>query len=62
MAERLLKLAVPNHVIWFIFFYGYFHTWLNIIAELMKFADREFYRDWWYLIIIKNLNLISLNK
>ena len=47
MLERLLKLAIPNHVIWLIWFYLFFHSFLNIVAELTKFADREFYRDWW---------------
>lgn len=47
MLERLLKLAVPNHVIWIIWFYAFFHSLLNIMAELTRFADREFYRDWW---------------
>lgn len=47
MLERLLKLAIPNHVIWLIWFYLFFHSLLNIVAELTKFADREFYRDWW---------------
>ncbi|XP_059757474.1 diacylglycerol O-acyltransferase 1 isoform X2 [Balaenoptera ricei] len=45
--ERLLKLAVPNHLIWLIFFYWLFHSCLNAVAELMHFGDREFYRDWW---------------
>lgn len=47
MLERLLKLAIPNHVIWLIWFYLFFHSLLNIVAELTRFADREFYRDWW---------------
>lgn len=47
MLERLLKLAVPNHFIWLIFFYWYFHSCMNIVAEILRFADREFYRDWW---------------
>ncbi|XP_043923648.1 diacylglycerol O-acyltransferase 1 [Protopterus annectens] len=47
MIERLLKLAVPNHLIWLIFFYWYFHSCMNFVAELMRFGDREFYRDWW---------------
>uniref|UniRef100_A0A8C3I0Q2 diacylglycerol O-acyltransferase n=1 Tax=Chrysemys picta bellii TaxID=8478 RepID=A0A8C3I0Q2_CHRPI len=45
--ERLLKLAVPNHLIWLIFFYWFFHSSLNVLAEVMQFGDREFYRDWW---------------
>lgn len=47
MLERLLKLAIPNHLIWLLFFYLYFHSFLNIVAELMRFSDREFYQDWW---------------
>lgn len=47
MLERLLKLAIPNHVIWLFWFYLFFHSTLNIAAELTRFADREFYRDWW---------------
>ncbi|KAK7898359.1 hypothetical protein WMY93_019212 [Mugilogobius chulae] len=47
MVERLLKLAVPNHLIWLIFFYWFFHSTLNVVAELLQFGDREFYRDWW---------------
>jgi diacylglycerol O-acyltransferase-1 len=47
MAERLLKLAIPNHIIWLIFFYWLFHSCTNFCGELLKFADREFYKDWW---------------
>ncbi|XP_033854300.3 diacylglycerol O-acyltransferase 1-like [Acipenser ruthenus] len=47
LIERLLKLAVPNHLIWLIFFYWFFHSSMNFVAELMQFGDREFYRDWW---------------
>ncbi|XP_066911181.1 diacylglycerol O-acyltransferase 1-like [Clytia hemisphaerica] len=45
--ERMMKLAVPNHVIWLIFFYTYFHSILNILAEVLHFGDRVFYKDWW---------------
>lgn len=47
IVERLLKLAVPNHLIWLIFFYWLFHSCLNAVGELMRFGDRQFYRDWW---------------
>nr|XP_026694537.1 diacylglycerol O-acyltransferase 1 [Ciona intestinalis] len=47
VVERLLKLSVPNHFIWLVFFYVFFHSVLNALAEVLKFADREFYRDWW---------------
>ncbi|KAI0984961.1 hypothetical protein GJ496_010075 [Pomphorhynchus laevis] len=44
---KLLKLALPNHVLWIIFFYLFFHSFMNLTAELLKFGDREFYLDWW---------------
>lgn len=47
MIERLLRLAVPNHLIWLIFFYWFFHSSMNFVAELLRFGDREFYKDWW---------------
>ena len=45
--ERLLKLAIPNHLIWLVWFYLIFHSFLNTVGEVLRFADREFYRDWW---------------
>ncbi|KAK6632050.1 hypothetical protein RUM44_007080 [Polyplax serrata] len=46
-AERLLKLAIPNHLVWLIWFYLFFHSFLNLLGELLHFADRNFYSDWW---------------
>ena len=46
---------VPNHIIWLIFFYTYFHSILNISGELLQFGDRVFYKDWWYVILIPHL-------
>ncbi|KAG6455805.1 diacylglycerol O-acyltransferase 1 isoform X2 [Manduca sexta] len=54
ITERLLKLAVPNHLIWLCFFYLSFHSFLNLMGELLQFADRNFYNDWW------NANNISV--
>ncbi|XP_042453231.1 diacylglycerol O-acyltransferase 1-2-like [Zingiber officinale] len=45
--ERVLKLSVPTLYVWLCMFYGFFHLWLNILAELLLFGDREFYKDWW---------------
>ena len=39
-AERLLKLAVPNHLLWLVCFYLVFHSFLNTLGELLQFADR----------------------
>lgn len=38
---------IPNHIIWLLFFYWFFHSSLNFMAEILRFGDREFYRDWW---------------
>lgn len=45
--ERVLKLSVPTLYVWLCMFYCFFHLWLNIVAELLCFGDREFYKDWW---------------
>ncbi|XP_069074951.1 diacylglycerol O-acyltransferase 1-like [Pleurodeles waltl] len=45
--EYILKLAVVTNIIWLIFSYWFFHSFLNAVAELLYFADREFYQDWW---------------
>lgn len=42
-----MKLALPSFIIWLLLFWGFFQCALNIVAELTRFADREFYRDWW---------------
>ncbi|GFR93872.1 O-acyltransferase [Elysia marginata] len=46
LTKRLLE-VIPNHLIWLVFFYCFFHSMLNVLAELTKFGDREFYSDWW---------------
>lgn len=47
LAERLLKLSIPNLYVWLLMFLAIFHCWLNLLAEVTRFADREFYKDWW---------------
>jgi diacylglycerol O-acyltransferase-1 len=47
LVERVMKLSVPSLAIWLSIFYAFFHLWLNIVAEVLQFGDREFYRDWW---------------
>ena len=47
VVERVLKLAIPTLYCWLAVFYCLFHLWLNILAELTRFGDREFYKDWW---------------
>jgi diacylglycerol O-acyltransferase-1 len=51
IVERLLKLSIPNTYVWLLGFYFYFHLWLNLLAELTRFGDRLFYRDWLVFIV-----------
>ncbi|EEQ97453.1 sterol o-acyltransferase, putative, partial [Perkinsus marinus ATCC 50983] len=53
LSERILKLAVPNLYLWLLMFFTLFHTWMNILAELTRFGDREFYLDWWNSVNIR---------
>lgn len=52
-----LPQQVPNHFIWLIFFYWFFHSSMNFVAELMQFGDREFYRDWWWVLVRLSVSL-----
>lgn len=62
--ERILKLAIPNVYGWIIMFYALFHCWLNLLAELTRFGDRNFYKDWWNSLYLdeywRNWNLVTL--
>ena len=46
-SSYLLKLTIANTYIWLLVFYSYFHLFFNLLAELLKFGDRVFYKDWW---------------
>jgi len=50
--ERIMKLAIPNVYGWILMFYGFFHCWMNFLAELTRFSDRNFYKDWWNSIYL----------
>jgi len=45
--EYVLKLAIANTYIWLLFFYLFFHLFFNFLAEILRFGDRVFYKDWW---------------
>lgn len=47
IAERLMKLSTVSIIIWLSGFFLLFQSYLNLLAELLKFADREFYQDFW---------------
>jgi len=45
--ERLMKLSSISLFCWLAGFFAIFQSALNALAEVMRFADREFYTDWW---------------
>ncbi|PLB47095.1 putative diacylglycerol O-acyltransferase [Aspergillus steynii IBT 23096] len=45
--ERVMKLSTISLVIWLAGFFALFQSFLNALAEIMRFGDREFYTDWW---------------
>uniref|UniRef100_A0A8C9IJW9 diacylglycerol O-acyltransferase n=1 Tax=Piliocolobus tephrosceles TaxID=591936 RepID=A0A8C9IJW9_9PRIM len=47
VVDRLLQVCVPTLHLWFVGFLIIFHYWCNVLAELTKFGDRLFYKDWW---------------
>ncbi|WPH02950.1 diacylglycerol o-acyltransferase 1c [Acrodontium crateriforme] len=47
IVERTLKLSTISLVCWLAGFFALFQSFLNLLAELLYFGDREFYSDWW---------------
>lgn len=47
IALQVLEMSVPAAYLWICFAYMFFHSWMNLSAELTKFSDRRFYSDWW---------------
>lgn len=45
--KYLLRLTLANTYVWLLGFFCLFHLWLNVLAELLRFGDCVFYRDWW---------------
>lgn len=45
--ERLMKLSTISLVIWLAGFFALFQSFLNALAEITMFGDRNFYEDWW---------------
>ncbi|XP_038608585.1 sterol O-acyltransferase 2 [Tachyglossus aculeatus] len=39
--------TLPGIFMLLLIFYAFLHCWLNAFAEMLRFADRMFYRDWW---------------
>jgi len=45
--ERVMKLSTISLFCWLAGFFALFQSFLNALAEIMMFGDREFYSDWW---------------
>lgn len=38
---------MPGTLVLLITFFAILHSWMNAFAEMLRFADRMFYKDWW---------------
>ncbi|XP_066479692.1 sterol O-acyltransferase 1 isoform X2 [Tiliqua scincoides] len=38
---------LPGVLMILLMFFAVLHCWLNAFAEMLRFADRTFYKDWW---------------
>lgn len=47
LGDYLLRMSIASTYIWLLFFFAFFHCFMNITAELLRFGDRVFYKDWW---------------
>jgi len=47
IVERLMKLSTISLIVWLAGFFALFQSFLNGLAEIMRFGDRQFYEDWW---------------
>ncbi|XP_042200114.1 sterol O-acyltransferase 2 isoform X2 [Callorhinchus milii] len=39
--------TLPGMFLLFLAFFSFLHCWLNAFAEMLRFGDRMFYKDWW---------------
>uniref|UniRef100_UPI00358EF5CA sterol O-acyltransferase 1-like isoform X2 n=1 Tax=Myxine glutinosa TaxID=7769 RepID=UPI00358EF5CA len=43
----IFNCTLPGVLVLFLAFFAFLHCWLNAFAEMLRFADRMFYQDWW---------------
>ncbi|CAA92217.1 O-acyltransferase [Caenorhabditis elegans] len=48
IALSLFTGIIPGIICMTSLFYGLLHCWLNCFSEMMQFADRQFYLNWWH--------------
>ncbi|XP_071400670.1 sterol O-acyltransferase 2 [Centroberyx affinis] len=47
MVLALFHSTLPGIMLLLLCFFAFLHCWLNLFGELLCFADRMFYKDWW---------------
>uniref|UniRef100_A0A674J028 O-acyltransferase n=1 Tax=Terrapene triunguis TaxID=2587831 RepID=A0A674J028_9SAUR len=43
----IFNATLPGTFLLLLSFFAFLHCWLNAFAEMLRFADRTFYKDWW---------------
>ena len=51
----LMRITVPSILCWLLVAYAFFHAWLNLLAEVLRFADREFFKPFWNATTVSEL-------
>uniref|UniRef100_A0A1A8EAW1 Sterol O-acyltransferase 2 n=1 Tax=Nothobranchius kadleci TaxID=1051664 RepID=A0A1A8EAW1_NOTKA len=47
MVLAVFHSILPGIMLLLLCFFAFLHCWLNLFGELLRFADRMFYKDWW---------------
>ncbi|KAH0629039.1 hypothetical protein JD844_010793 [Phrynosoma platyrhinos] len=54
--------TLPGIYVMLMICFSFFHCWLNAFAEMLRFADRTFYKDWWnstsYSVFYRTWNVV----
>ncbi|XP_015181375.1 PREDICTED: sterol O-acyltransferase 1 [Polistes dominula] len=62
MFYNIINLSLPGILFFLCGFYCLLHAWLNACAEILRFADRLFYKDWWnsssYSVYYRTWNVV----
>lgn len=62
LSVKIFGMLMPSTIIFLCGFYLILHSWMNFAAEILRFADRMFYKDWWtasnYEAYYRNWNIV----
>ncbi|XP_063964451.1 sterol O-acyltransferase 1-like [Lytechinus pictus] len=47
LARAIFTCMLPATLMLLLAFFAILHSWFNAFAEMLRFADRQFYKDWW---------------